>query len=98
MISRYEVEKAILEHESKDTSYANCERLAWLYIVRDHLTGAEMLNAGLFSPTGESDFIKAASGKDGAAVWSVLDELMETLRITNPRLYDGVMRRLDAVG
>jgi hypothetical protein len=30
-------------------------------------------------------------------VWSVLDELMETLRITNPRLYDGVMRRLDAV-
>ena len=27
---------AILEHESKDTTYANCEKLAWLYIVRDH--------------------------------------------------------------
>ena len=97
MISRYEVEKAILEHESKDTSYANCERLAWLYIVRDHLTGAEMRESGLFSPTGDSEFIKSASGKDGAAVWGVLDELMDTIRATNPRLYNGVIQRIDAL-
>ena len=95
MISRYEVEKAILEHESKDTSYANCERLAWLYIVRDHLMSAEMRSNGLFTPTGESEFIKAVAGKDGVAVWAVLDELMDTLKVINPRLYDGVMRKLD---
>ena len=30
------LDDAILEHEAKDTTYANCEKLAWLYIVRDH--------------------------------------------------------------
>ena len=37
MISLETIDKTILEHESKDTTYANCEKLAWLYIVRDHL-------------------------------------------------------------
>lgn len=98
MISQYEVDKAIMEHEAKDTTYANCERLAWLYIVRDHLTGAEMRRAGLYSPSGDSEFMQAVSGKDGAAVWTVIDELMETVKIVNPKLYDGVMRRIEAIG
>lgn len=41
MISIETLEKTILEHESKDTTYANCEKLAWLYIVRDHLANYE---------------------------------------------------------
>ena len=37
MIDVEMLEKAILEHENKDTTYENCEILAWLYIVRQHL-------------------------------------------------------------
>ena len=37
MIDIKEVEKEIEKLENKDTSYSICEKLAILYIVRDHL-------------------------------------------------------------
>lgn len=37
MVSIETIEEEILNLEKRDTSYAVCERLAWLYIVRDHL-------------------------------------------------------------
>ena len=37
MVSIEIIEEEILDLEKRDTSYAVCERLAWLYIVRDHL-------------------------------------------------------------
>lgn len=43
---------------------------------------------------GESDFLHAVQGKDPAAMWAVMDELMETLKMVNPRVYDGVMRKI----
>ena len=42
-----------------------------------------------------SEFLRTVNGKVSDAVWSVLDELLGTLKIVNPRLYDGVLRRLD---
>lgn len=44
---------------------------------------------------GDSDFLRAAAGKDPAAAWAVMDELMDTLRVVNPRAYDSVMRKLE---
>lgn len=40
MVSIEIIEEEILNLEKRDTSYAVCERLAWLYIVRDHLKKA----------------------------------------------------------
>lgn len=40
MVSIETIEEEILDLEKRDTSYAVCERLAWLYIVRDHLKKA----------------------------------------------------------
>lgn len=40
MVSIETIEEEILNLEKRDTSYAVCERLAWLYIVRDHLKKA----------------------------------------------------------
>lgn len=37
MIQIEEIDRAIKEHESGANTYANCERLAWLYIIRDHM-------------------------------------------------------------
>lgn len=43
---------------------------------------------------GNSDFLQAVKGKDPAAMWAVMDELMETLKMVNERVYNGVMRRI----
>ena len=43
---------------------------------------------------GDSDFLQAVAGKDPAAVWEILDDLMDTLHVVNPRVYDGVMRKI----
>lgn len=95
MISLDKIERAILEHESMDTTYANCEKLAMLYIVRDHLAG-QSTDALALPDTGggESDFLRAAAECGAAAAWTVMDEMMEALRICQPRAYQGVMRKL----
>lgn len=43
---------------------------------------------------GSSDFLQAIQGKDPASVWPVIDELMDTLKIVNERVYNGVMRKI----
>lgn len=44
-----------------------------------------------------SEFSRAIDGMDANAVWSVMDELMEVLNATNPRLFDGVMRKIHEI-
>ena len=44
---------------------------------------------------GDSDFLHAVSGKDHAAAWSIMDELMEILRVVNPRAYESVLRKIN---
>lgn len=44
-----------------------------------------------------SDFGGAVNGKDEAAVWALLDELIVTLEAIQPRLYAGFMRRLNDI-
>ena len=43
---------------------------------------------------GSSDFLQAVAGKDPAACWAVMDELMDDLSVINPRVYAGVMRKI----
>lgn len=43
---------------------------------------------------GESEFLSAIEGKDEAAIWSIMDELMETLSVVNTRVYQGVLRKI----
>lgn len=42
----------------------------------------------------DSDFLKAVSGKSAGAAWKIIDELMESLQVMQPRTYSAVMRRL----
>lgn len=41
-----------------------------------------------------SDFLKAVSGKKASAAWKIMDELMESLQVMQPRTYNAVMRQL----
>lgn len=43
---------------------------------------------------GDSDFLQAVRGKNPAEMWPVMDDLMDTLRLAKPRLYDRIMREI----
>lgn len=108
MVTRQDLDEAIRECEGAPASYAVCQKLAVLYTVWDYLYGSgetrmsfsaapEKQEEDVIGDYGDSEFLCAVSGRDAGAVWAVLDELMETIRVINPRLYDGVMRRIDRI-
>ncbi len=43
---------------------------------------------------GESEFLRSISGKDSAAAWRVMDELMDTLHVVNVKVYNSVMGKI----
>lgn len=42
----------------------------------------------------DSEFLEAVEGKDADEAWRVVDDLMDTLRVVNPRVYDSVLRKM----
>ncbi len=99
-----EIEWAISELEREESSKHNYILLAALYTCRDHMRKGEdkmpQVSTYSFSQAeplgqyGDSDFLYAVSGKEPSAAWAVMDELMETLRIVNRKVYDSVMRKM----
>lgn len=80
-------------------------RLASLYTIRDHLDeNAPRMVSYSLSPAldkpeelgtyGDSDFLRSIAGKDPSSVWLVMDELMDTLKALNPRVYESVLRKV----
>ncbi len=108
MIKKEDVREAIAEMQGQKNPNANtCIKLAAYYIIQDHLTGAERETRPLetepysisgsdpgITYEGESEFAQLIHGKDQDAVMAVMDELMSTLHVMHPRLYDGVMNKI----
>ena len=46
---------------------------------------------------GESDFLSAIEGKDMQSVFMVMNELMDTMQVLQPRIYDSVMRKVQNI-
>lgn len=103
-----EIDLEIAKWEYLESSYENYAKLADLYIIRDHMAlPAEAAHAyeaecsaepaPIVGHYGNSDFYEAISGKDPARVWSIMDDLMDTIHTVNPRVYDGVMRKIRSV-
>lgn len=97
MISKEEIDRAILELEQKDTTFATCERLAWLYIVRDHITRQQTAQPIPLSVNPDSEFLQAVDGKDSVMVFGIIDDLMDTLQATAPRVYYSVMQKIKEI-
>ena len=108
MVTRQDLDEAIRECEGAPATYAVCQKLAVLYTVRDYLYGglssrmSQSSDDGrkrddMIGDYGDSEFLRTVRGKAAADVWDILGELMETLQIINPRLYDGVLRRIDEI-
>ena len=108
MIREEDLREAIAEMQGQKSPNAQtCIKLAAYYIIQDHLTGAERearpveiepysisgSNPGI-TYEGESEFAKLVHGRSQDDVMSVMDELMSTLHVMHPRLYDGVMNKI----
>lgn len=110
MITRDDLLSAIAECKGERNPNANtCIKLAAYYTIFDHMYGAEEDKGYSFSPPpqapavvqqdvvgqfGDSDFLTRISGMYQEDAWEIMDELMDALMVVNPRLYDGVMRKL----
>lgn len=47
--------------------------------------------------TSDSEFSKVVNGMDSKQAWAIVDELVETVRVLNPRLYNGLIRKMGEV-
>jgi len=99
-----EVEWAISELEHEENSKAGYILLSALYNIRNKMSGGPSVPVAYsmqappvetIDQYGDSDFLQAVAWKDPAAAWGVMDEHMETLRVVNPRAYEGVLRKLN---
>ena len=98
MISLDVIEREIRELEARgETVYAQCERLAWLYVCRDHLRPALPEEERTRHMEG-SEFLKACSGVNFPALMKVLDEHMTATRIVQEREYERVMEQIRSLG
>ena len=107
MITRRDLDEQIEYIKGKiNQTPEECVRLAAYYTIRDHLDGVEMPQSyGAAPPAaqtaevkigdyGDTEFLQMIAGMDAAHVWSVMAEAMETLRVMQPRFYDGILRKL----
>lgn len=96
MIDLETIEREINLLESRgDTTYSQCERLCWLYTVRDHIR-PEARECETQQLSG-SEFLEVCSGRSYPGVMGVINEHMEALRIVQPREYEAVMAKLREV-
>lgn len=112
MLDRKEIDIEIARLEYGESSYPAYAKLANLYTIRDRMDRQERqtpyeaaysaapASAGYSSAVedyGDSDFLRVVYGKDQAEAWAVMDDLMDTLHTVNPRVYEGVMRKIRAL-
>lgn len=108
MLDAKEINSEIAKWEALESSYPNYAKLADLYVIRREMQKQdnpesdyvrEYSSAGPQSLEfyGDSEFLQAVAGKDPAAVWEIMDDLMDTLRVVSPRVYDRVMGKIKAL-
>lgn len=94
MISLDKINETILELERSDTTFSTCEKLAACYTVRDHLQQYNVAPETKVTQEGSSEFIQAINGKNPDRLWPIMDELMQTVAMLQPRIYEKVIDRI----
>ena len=103
MITKKDLDSAIAECQGKRNPDAKtCIMLAAFYTIKREMFGeAEQLSYS-YAPApsstieieSDTEFARMVNGREQKEVLPVIDELMETLNVIQPRLYDAVMNKL----
>lgn len=100
MITEREILDAIDDLLREPVSITDCGKIASLMVVHDHLFGEPQQPrekekaADIIETDGSSDFLRAVNGRDADAVMTVMNELMDAVKVLQPRIYDEVMDRV----
>lgn len=105
MFTQVELMDAINELEGGKHSMQNCERLAAIYTVLDHLYADEKPAVQAVAPErevetvigsyGNSQFLQSIAGRPAREVWKLVNELVEAISVLNPRLMSSFLDKLD---
>ena len=106
MITKKDLEAAIAECQGKRNPDAKtCIMLAAFYTIQREMFGEEKQaeqtysyapapNRNTIEIESDSEFARAVNGMDQDEFLPIIDELMGTLEILQPRLYSAVMMKL----
>ena len=61
------------------------------------LSVSETEKQSVISTGGTSDFLKAVDGKEANAIWDIINELMASIKVIQPNLYDAVLVKIHNV-
>ena len=104
MITEQDLNEAIAECQGQRNPNANtCIKLAAFLTIKKEMFPEEQevpysysfaTPPETISYQSDSDFAQAIQGMEQKELLSVIDELMDAVKVLNPRLYDSVMRKL----
>lgn len=102
MFKKNELLDAIDELEQNPATFQNCQKLATFYLLYDHLYGNSRpdlveTRVSVMDNYGDSEFLQLISGADAQKVMTILDELMQTVKVLQPRLYDATLTMLNDI-
>lgn len=104
MFARTELEEAIKDLESRSKSFSDCEKLSALYTVynqnfapKESKEMRTVYTETVIDDYGDSEFFSIIQGREAVDVWEVIDELMMTLQLLNPKLYHATLRKIDSL-
>ena len=105
MITENDLQEAIAECQGvRNPNAGTCIKLAAFYTIRRELYGTppysyapaptESLESAVHIES-DSEFATAVNGRRPGDVWPLVDELVSTIRVVNPRLYASFMRKIE---
>ena len=101
MIREDDLREAIAECQGERNPNANtCIKLAAYYSILDHIDEKPQMSYSYAEPAdvvrlnSGSEFSDMIRGRDTMKVLRVMDELMETLELVAPRLYEITLQKL----
>lgn len=100
MLTKTQLLDAIEELEHSCATYQDCEKLATFYSLYDHMYGSpdpvgNPSREIIIEATGDSEFLRMVRGMPADKVWPVIDEVMETIKAFQPRLYQAALTKLN---
>lgn len=109
MITESDLKEAIAECQGqRNPNASTCIKMAAYLIIQREMFGKADLPSYSFSSGppvgnseeliigyhGDSEFLQAIDGKGADGVWQIMDELMESMAVLQPRIYDQVLRKV----
>lgn len=101
MFTKEELQDAVNQLKEGQHSIQNCERLAAIYTVLDHLYEEPLYsnsnNIDVIGMYGTTKFLKMIADKPERQVWLLIDELIEALSVLEPKLLNNFYEKLDNI-